>query len=102
MLRAKLSNQLAEENEMSRLRILICRVDDEDQPDQMTELHSLDVPDIDLDQLEPGTALDEMEDGVLTIGQDVMRYLLKSQWEEVDKLLVEQYRQRFSPSGGDV
>jgi len=43
---------------MSRLRVLICRVDDED--------------------------------------------LLKSQWEEVDKLLVEQYQERFFPSGGDV
>ena len=87
---------------MSHLRILICRVDDEGQPDQMTELHSFDVPGVDPDQLEPETALDEMEDGVLTIGQDVMRHLLKSQWEEVDKLLVEQYQERFSPSDGDV
>lgn len=87
---------------MSHLRILICRVNDEGQPDQMTELHSFDVPGVDPDQLEPETALDEMEDGVLTIGQDVMRHLLKSQWEEVDKLLVEQYQERFSPSDGDV
>lgn len=86
---------------MSHLRVLICRVDDDAHPDQMTELHSFDVPDIDPEQLKPGTALDEMETGVLTIGQEVMRHLLKSQWEEVDKLLVEQYRQRFSPSGGD-
>jgi hypothetical protein len=87
---------------MSHLRVLICRVDDEDHPDQMTELHSFDVPDIDPEQLEPEMALDEMEMEVLTIGQEVMRHLLKSQWEEVDKLLVEQYRQRFSPSGGDM
>lgn len=87
---------------MSHLRVLICRVDDETQPDQMTELHSFDVPDVDPDQLEPETALDEMEAGVLTVGQEVMRHLLKSQWEEVDKLLVEEYQQRSSPSDGDV
>jgi len=39
---------------------------------------------------------------VLTIGQEVMRHLLKSQWEEVDKLLVEQYQERFPPSDSDV
>ena len=87
---------------MSCLRVLICRVDDEEQPDQMTELHSFDLPDIDPEKMEPETALDEMETGVLTIGQEVMRYLLKSQWEEVDKLLVEQYLQRFPPSEGDA
>lgn len=87
---------------MSRLRVLICRVDDEGQPEQMTELHSFDLPDIDPEKMEPETGLDEMETGVLTIGQEVMRHLLKSQWEEVDKLLVEQYLQRFSPSGGDA
>ncbi len=87
---------------MSCLRVLICRVDDEEQPDQMTELHSFDLPDIDPEKMEPETALDEMETGVLTIGQEVMRHLLKSQWEKVDKLLVEQYQQRFSPSGSDA
>ena len=87
---------------MSHLRVLICRVDDEEQPDQMTELHSFDLPDVDPEQLEPETTLDEMEMGVLSIGQEVMRHLLKSQWEEVDKLLVEQYRQHFSPSDSDM
>lgn len=87
---------------MSHLRVLICRVDDEEHPDQMTELYHFDLPEVDPEQLQPETALDEMEDGVLTIGQDVMRHLLKSQWEEMDKLLVEQYRQHFPPSDGDV
>ena len=87
---------------MSHLRVLICRVDDEEQPDQMTELHSFDMPDIETESLKPETTLDEMEAGVLTIGQEVMRHLLRSQWEEIDKLLVKQYQERFSPSGGDV
>jgi len=87
---------------MSHLRVLICRVDDEEQPDQMTELHSFDLTDIDPEQMKPETALDELETGVLTIGQEVMRHLLRSQWEEVDKLLVEQYQEHFSPSGGEA
>lgn len=87
---------------MSHLRVMICRVADEEQPDQMTELHSFELPDIAPELLEPETALDELETGVLNIGQEVMRHLLKSQWEEVDKLLVAQYQERFSPSGGEV
>jgi hypothetical protein len=44
-------------------------------------------------------ALDELEAQTLTIGQEVIRHLLRSQWEEVDRLLVEQYLQRFPPGG---
>jgi hypothetical protein len=102
MLQAKRRSRKNEEDTMSHLRVLICRVDDEEHPDQMTELYHFDLPEVDPEQLQPETALDEMEDGVLTIGQDVMRHLLKSQWEEMDKLLVEQYRQHFPPSDGDV
>jgi hypothetical protein len=82
---------------MSHLRVLICRVDDEAHSDQMTELHSFDLPGVDPEQMQPETALDGMETEVLTTGQEVMRHLLKSQWQEVDQLLVEQYQQRFPP-----
>ena len=82
---------------MSHLRVLICRVEDETQPDQMTELHSIDLPGLDLGQMQAETALDELETEVLTVGQNVMRHLMKLQWEEVDRLLVEAYQQRFSP-----
>jgi len=87
---------------MSHLRVVICQVDDEANPDQMTELHSFDLPAVDPGQMEPETALDGLETEILTVGQEVMRHLLRSQWEEVDRLLVEQYQRRFSPSGGDV
>ncbi len=87
---------------MSHLRVLICRVDDEAHPDQMTELHRFDLPAVDPGQMQPETALDELEAQVLAVGRGVMRHLLKSQWEEVDRLLVEQYRRRFSPSGDHV
>jgi len=82
---------------MSHLRVLICRVDDEASPDQMTELHSIDLPAAEPGQMQPETALDELETEVLAVGQDVMRHLMKSQWEEVDRLLVEAYQRRFSP-----
>ena len=86
---------------MSHLRVLICRVDDEANPDQMTELHSIDLPAADPGQMQPETALDELETEVLTVGHEVMRHLLKSEWEEVDRLLVEQYQRRFSPWSSD-
>lgn len=82
---------------MSHLRVLICRVDDEAKPDQMTELYSIDLPAADPGQMQPETALDQLETEVLTVGQDVMRRLIRLQWEEVDRLLVEAYQQRFSP-----
>ena len=87
---------------MSHLRVLICRVDDEANPDQMTELHSIDLPVADPGQMHPETALDELETEVLTVGHEVMRHLLRSEWEEVDRLLVEQYQRRFSPRRSDV
>jgi len=87
---------------MSHLRVLICRVDDETQPDRMTELHSFDLPGVDPGQMEAETALDKLETQVLTVGHEVMRHMLRSQWAEVDRLLVEQYQRRFSPGGGDV
>lgn len=86
---------------MSHLRVLICRVDDEANPDQMTELHSIDLPTADPGQMQPETALDELETEVLTVGHEIMRRLLKSEWEEVDRPLVEQYQRRFSPWSGD-
>ena len=87
---------------MSYLRVLICRVDDEANPDQMTELHSFDLPAVAPEQMEPETALDGMEKEVLDVGQEVMRHLLRSQWEAVDRLLVEQYQELFPPRNGDV
>ena len=82
---------------MGHLCISICRVESEEQPDTMTELYRIDLPAPDPEKMEPTTGLDEMEDQILTTGQEVMRHLLVAQWEEIDKVLVEQYRQLFSP-----
>lgn len=85
------------EEPVSHLCVLICRVDDDSDPDKMTELHRIDVPAIDPSHLEPETSLDELETQTLTIGQEVMRHLLVSQWKEIDRLLVDHYQQLFPP-----
>jgi len=82
---------------MSHLCVLICRVDDDNGPDKMTELHRIDMPAVDPDTLEPEAFLDELEAQTLTIGQEVIRHLLVNQWKEIDRLLVEHYQQLFPP-----
>jgi len=83
---------------MSHLRILICRVDDETHPEQMTELERIDLPAPDPGQLTPETALDVLESQSLTAGQALTRRLLGQQWQEVDRQLAAEI-QRLSPPG---
>lgn len=85
---------------MSCIRVLICRVDDEND-DQMTELASVDMPEVDISTLKPENALDELEATTYEQGQAILRRLLQVQWAGIDKTLAEQYRQRFSPGGSD-
>lgn len=82
---------------MSHLCVLICRVDDDNNPDKMTELHRVDLPSADPSHLEPETSLDELETQTLTVGREMMRKLLAEQWKEIDRLLVESYQQLFPP-----
>jgi hypothetical protein len=86
---------------MSRLRVLICRVDDEAQPDKMTELHRFDLPSFDPKKMKSETSLDDLERSTLQSGQLIMRRLLEHQWEEVDDLLVESHERAFPPRDGD-
>jgi hypothetical protein len=83
---------------MSHLRVLICRVDDERHPDQMSELQRIDLPALDPQQLAPETAVDELETQSLATGQAVVRRLLGQQWQEVDRQLAAE-TQRLSPPG---
>ena len=83
---------------MSRLCILLCRVEDEDDPDTLTELHRVDLPAVDTAHLAPETALDTLEAHALTTGNEVMRHLLGHQWQEVDQQLAAA-AQRLSPPG---
>lgn len=84
---------------MSHLRVLVCRVDDETGSEQMTELDSFDLPAVAPEEMAPETALDKIETDILSVGQEILRHMMRRQWQEVDRLLVEQYQQSFSPSG---
>lgn len=84
---------------MSQIRILICRVD-ENNPEQMTELASYDLPRIDTGTLDREITLDETEATLHKQGQALLKRALQAQFEEMDRELVEAYRQDFPPSGG--
>ena len=86
---------------MSRLAILICRIDDENKPDEFTELDRIDVPHLDAHLLQQETALDHLEAQTLAQGHQVMQHLLGRQWEKVEEQLVANYRELFSPQTGD-
>jgi hypothetical protein len=79
---------------MSHLRVIICRVENEE---QMTELASFDLAEVEAGQLKPEILLDGLETTTQTVGQAVLRELLKQQWLEIDQQLVKKYQQEFSP-----
>jgi len=72
---------------MSRLRVLICRVDADDD-EQMTELARVDLPAV---PGQWGDALDRLEAQVTTAGQRLLGRLCELQWEEVDAQAVARY-----------
>ncbi len=82
---------------MSRLRVILCRVEDED-PDKMVELASFDLPHNDIDTLRPETALDTLEQQTAEVGNGLLRKTLEAQWEQIDAQLTQKARQDFSPS----
>ena len=82
---------------MSRIRILVVKVED-DNPDAMSELASFDMPEVDIDTLKPGTALDDLEASTYEIGTAALRKVLQARWEEMDAQLADKTRQSFSPS----
>ena len=85
---------------MARLCVLICRIDDEKAPDVLTELQRVDLPALDAQQLTPATALDQLETRAVTSGQEVMRHLLRQQWQVVEEQLTAEAL-RLSPPGND-
>ena len=85
---------------MSQIRILICRVDENDS-NNMTEIASYDLPEMDIQTLNPEVALDEAEATLHKQGQSILQRALQAQFEEAERDLVEAYRQGFSPSRGD-
>ena len=82
---------------MSRIRILICKVDD-DNAEAISELARFDMPEADLDTLRPQTTLDDLEASTYEIGTAALRRVLQARWEEIDKQLAAKSRQTFPPS----
>lgn len=82
---------------MSRIRVIICRVEDES-PNQMTELAYLDLPEIDVTALQPETTLDDLEASTQKAGAEILQRLIQARWDEVDAELTQKTRQAFPPS----
>jgi hypothetical protein len=85
---------------MARLCVLICRIDDENAPDRLQELQRIDLPALDPSQLAPAAALDQVETRAVTSGQEVMRHLLRHQWQVVEEQVAADAL-RLSPPGND-
>jgi hypothetical protein len=83
---------------MRRLHVIIREVDDQD-PDQATELATFELPHADVGQLQPESALDQLEATTQTVGTQILQRLLQAQWETVDATLAAQERERLSPPG---
>jgi hypothetical protein len=82
---------------MSHLRVLVCRVEDDD-PNKMAEIASIEVPDTSVDALCPQTAVDALEQQTFEIGNSLLKKLMQAQWEQVDAQLTQRARQDFPPS----
>src|SRR5207253_4826829 len=72
---------------MYRLCVLICRVDDENQPDALTLLSRQELPGLDRPEFAPATTVDQMESRAVTAGQELVRQLIYHQWEAFDQQL---------------
>jgi hypothetical protein len=81
---------------MSRIRILVCRIDDAF-PDRMTELAAVDLPQIDPATLAAEAALGTLEATTLEVGHIVLRAAFQAQWAALDAQLVAAYCRRFTP-----
>jgi len=82
---------------MSRVRVVICRVEDEGAGERTTEVARFDLPETDLSVMEAGTGLDALEEVTHQHGQAVLRGVLQAQWEATDAAAVAAHRRRFSP-----
>lgn len=83
---------------MSRLGVVICRVEDKGANEQMTEVARFDLAETDVATVAPGTGLDVIEDATHQAGQAILRRLLQAQWEAVDAAAVAAQRRSFPPA----
>ncbi len=83
---------------MRHIRVVVCEVDDQT-PDTIRELAAFDLPPAEVATLQPETALDDLEQTTHEVGNAILRRVLQAQWDTIDAQLVQDYRQRFPPSG---
>jgi hypothetical protein len=82
---------------MSRLRVVMCRVAEEGESEQTTEVARLDLAETDLAAAAPGTGLDVLEAATHHTGQAILCRVLQAQWEATDAA-VAAHRRAFPPS----
>ena len=87
---------------MARLCILVCQMEDEHNPEQMTELERILVPDVEDAAAREPTSLDDLETQALDIGRQVSQSLLQQQWHLLDQRLVARYQALFPPRHGQA
>lgn len=78
---------------MSQLVMMIARIEDLDNPGQLTEIWRQVMPIVELRGLEPERYLNGLEETVLEVGWQAMRQLLVEQWRLTDQQWVARFRQ---------
>jgi hypothetical protein len=87
---------------MSQLVMMIARMDEFDNPGQLTEIWRQAMPVVELSGLEPEQYLNGVEETVLEVGWQAMRELLVEQWRLTDQQLVARFRQeKAGATSGD-
>jgi len=84
------------ETTMSQLVMMIARIDDFDNPGQLTEIWRRAMPVVELNGLEPEQYLNGVEETVMEVGWAAMRQMLVEQWRLTDQRLVARFRQEQS------
>jgi hypothetical protein len=91
-----------QETHMSQLIMMIARIDDLDNPEQLTEIWRQAMPEVELTGLMPEQYLNEVEDTVMEVGWAAMRQLLVEQWCLTDQMLVARFRrEQAEATNGD-
>ncbi len=81
---------------MGRLRVVLWQVEDDETGEHATEVGRFEMPGTDLAAVEPGTALDMIEERTHQTGQAILRRVMQAQWEAADAAAVAAHR-RLSP-----
>ena len=82
---------------MGQLCISIGWVEDDSPSSPMSEFNRIPVPNLELNAQALSQTLDTLEHQTITIGQEVMRYLLCHHWDQLDQQQVDEYSAQFEP-----